>query len=457
MALVLLGASAREVAGVEWGQHVAAAALALYVGHEWRRLPRAGKIIAAAAAAVSLAAAFALPDARIVALRAERAACFFPAFFVAVGLLRLAAERSEMIRRCGLHMLAQPPGRRYAALTLGANLFGLILSFGTLQLLGAMTRRANTLATAGGDERVRAVRERRMLLAVLRGFAMAPGWSPLSVALALALSVTPGAHWQEVVAVAFVVAMLLLALGWLHDRLGNPAPRAGIALIASPDRWTVQLRLLGLVGGIVVLTMATERAFDLRLVDAVMLCVPLVAVGWLAVQQSRWGPRRAIALALRGLVRRARAVFPGWRMEIAILAGAGFAGAMAAPLIPTTAVAAAFEALRLPGVAAPGLVVLLMALGGQLALNPIVTVSLIGAAMPPAEALGVAPAALAAAYMTGWAVAVGSSPFTLSTLIVADLAGRTGQDVAWTWNGRFSLAAVLLAALALAAASLALA
>ncbi len=97
-----------------------------------------------------------------------------------------------------------------------------------------------------------------------------------------------------------------------------------------------------------------------------------------------------------------------------------------------------------------------MAVGGQLALNPIITVSLIGAALPSAETLGAAPAALAAAYMTGWGVAVGSSPFTLSTLIVAGLAGRTGQEVAWRWNGRFSLAAVPVAALALAAASLAL-
>jgi hypothetical protein len=129
---------------------------------------------------------------------------------------------------------------------------------------------------------------------------------------------------------------------------------------------------------------------------------------------------------------------------------------MAAPLVPAGAVAAAFEALRLPGAAAPGLVVVLMALGGQLALNPIITVSLIGAALPPAEALGAAPAALAAAYMIGWGVAAGSSPFTLSTLIVAGLAGRSGQEVAWRWNGGFSLAAIAAAALALAAASLAL-
>src|SRR5690606_26271655 len=135
-------------------------------------------------------------------------------------------------------------------------------------------------------------------------------------------------------------------------------------------------------------------------VDAVMLCVPLAAVCWLAVQHG--GDPAATA---RTLGARAAAVFPGWRMELAILGSAGFAGAMAAPLVPTGAVAAAFAALDLPGAAAPGLVVALMALGGQLALNPIVTVSLIGAALPPPEVLGVAPAALAAAYMIGWAVA----------------------------------------------------
>jgi len=445
----------REAGGVAWGQHAAAAALAVYLAHEWPRLPRTGRTILSIAAAMSLAAALALPEPGETALRAERAACYFPAFFAAVGLLRLAAERSPMIRRCGLHMLAQPPGRRYAALTVGANLFGIILSFGALQLLGAMIGRVNTRARAGGDERVREVRERRMLLATLRGFAMSPGWSPLSVALALALSVTPGARWQEVVPVAFVAAMSLLALGWLADRLGHPPPRTGLALIASRDRWTVQLRLAALVGAIFLFSVAAEMLLRLRLVDAVMLCVPLAALGWIAAQHARWGHRRAASLAARVLVRRSRAVFPAWRTEIAILGSAGFAGAMLAPLAPTEAVAAAFEALRLPGAAAPAVIVGLMVLGSQVALNPIITVSLIGAALPPPEALGAAPAAVAAAYMTGWGVAVASSPYTLSTLIVAGLAGRRSEEVAWRWNGRYSAVATVLAGLVLAAASLA--
>ena len=68
----------------------------------------------------------------------------YGAFFFALTTLRDAAETSPLVRRCGQHLVAQPPGRRYAALTGGGHLFGIILSYGAIELLAAMVMRANT-------------------------------------------------------------------------------------------------------------------------------------------------------------------------------------------------------------------------------------------------------------------------------------------------------------------------
>ena len=74
----------------------------------------------------------------------------YAAFFLALTTLRDAAETSPLVRRCGQHLVAQPPGRRYAALTAGGHVFGITLSYGAIELLAAMVMRANTLEAAGG-------------------------------------------------------------------------------------------------------------------------------------------------------------------------------------------------------------------------------------------------------------------------------------------------------------------
>ncbi|HZD25259.1 MAG TPA: hypothetical protein VE631_03285, partial [Alphaproteobacteria bacterium] len=314
LVVVVLATILREVAGLAMAGEVAAACLASYVLLQAPRLPRAGKLILLVAMAVGLGCLGFVGDPAAVAGKAARTGSYYATLFTAVGFLRAAAEGSPMIRRCGRHMMAQPPTRRYAALTLGANLFGLILSFGTLHLLGTMVKRANTLAAAGGDARVQAVRARRLFTAVLRGFAMSPGWSPLSISLAVSLSVTPGAHWEGVLPLAFVTAMALLALGWLMDVVTAPRvrPRApGPA--GGGERWTVHLRLIALIAFIFVVAVVLEKALAIRLLDGVILSVPVIAVVWIALQGRRRGAAVALALTGRRIARQVREVFPTYR------------------------------------------------------------------------------------------------------------------------------------------------
>jgi len=444
LTIVVVATIVREIVGWQPAGHLAIACLCLYVFGLAAGLPRAGKAILIVAMAVGLIAMVWVDDIAANLLQAGRTASYYATLFTAVGFLRAAAETSPLIRRCGWHMMAQSPSRRYAALTFGSNLFSLILSFGTLQLLGTMVRRANTLEAAGGDANVQAVRARRLYSAVLRGFAMSPGWSPLSVALAIALAVTPGTHWQTVLPVAFVTAMGLLALGWLMDVFTAPRGRPRVDAPQSDERWTVHLRLIALIGFIFLTAVAIEEALSVRLIDGVILGVPTIAIGWLVWQVRRRRVRTAVALVLRRIGRQIRSVFPTYRMEVTILASAGFAGTMIAAALPTELIAAGIRALHLPPELIPGLVVVLIVLGGQLAMNPIISVSIVAAILPPPEALGTTPAVVAASYMIAWGLCVGGSPFTLSTLIIGGIAGKTGRFVGHVWNGAYTIIGVAL-------------
>ncbi len=135
-------------------------------------------------------------DPRAAAANGLAKACFYASFFAAIGFLRNAAETAPLIRCCGNHLIAQPPGRRYLALTSGTHLFSLTLSFGAAELMGAMVKRSNTLATTGGNERVRLVRERAMMLAILRGFACSTNWLPLTIMMVIVLSALPMLTWR---------------------------------------------------------------------------------------------------------------------------------------------------------------------------------------------------------------------------------------------------------------------
>ena len=450
LAVVVVMAVLREVAGLQAATWLAAPALVFFVAGQWPRCPRPIRILATVLAVAAACAVPFVDDLGATILAGFRAAAFFAALFAVTGLLRGAAEGSPLIRRAGTHLIRQPSGLRYGALTFGANLFGLLLSFGSLQLLGAMVQGAERDAGTAGEERAR--RERRALTAILRGFANSPTWSPFSISLALGLTYAPGATWQALLPVAFATGMALLLLGCAFDALAGPGaapPGAGQA-----GSWWVQVEFVALVGVMFFAVWAAEVALAIRLIDAVVLMLPVLAFGWLVIQRLGHGPGPALRGAARRLGGQVVEAFPGFRTEVTILVSAALAGTLVAAALPADAIADAMRAAALPGALVPVLVLLLVVGGGLAGLNPVVTVTIVGAALPAPAALGADPVAVAAAYMAGWGLAVGSSPFALTTLIVGRMAGESGARVGLGWNGRYTAAGIALVALWLVLLSL---
>jgi hypothetical protein len=438
-----------QLAGLPVLGQAAGVALALFLVLELPRQRRYAQVFFVAMAALGCVGLLTTQHPVSLLLDALRRGAVYAAFFFALATLRDAAEHSVLIRRCGQHLVAQPPGRRYLALTAGGHLFGIILSYGAIELLGAMVVRANTLASAGGSAAVRTLRARRMLMAIYRGFAVMNCWSPLNLMTAVVSTAVPGAPMRLLLPIAFVVSVGMGAIGWIDDRLHTP-PRAGApSPPASAENWPIHLRVVGLVALVMALSEAAVAVLGITLVTAVTLVVPTVALVWAAVQcHGRARSKRvALGLLMRRLGRFVVRV-PEFRGEANVLGLSGFVGVALGAALPAGGLG--FLSL-LPPLAIPLLVPVLLMATGQIGLNPVATVALLGAMLPDPNALGVAPAVLGFACMLGWGVGVSVTAMSASAITTARWLGVSPFVVSVLWNTRFTLGCLVLSWAAIAA------
>jgi hypothetical protein len=87
---------------------------------------------------------------------------------------------------------------------------------------------------------------------------------------------------------------------------------------------------------------------------------------------------------------------------------------------------------------------------GQIGLNPVAVVALLGAAMPDPTSFGVSPAVLAFSCMLGWGLGVNMTPMSASAITTARWAGVSPWTVSTAWNAVYTLSALVLAWVAIA-------
>ena len=425
---------------------VAGMAMLLFLLLEFRNQHRYAQVLFLALVGIGMLGVVRATDPAALFFAGWRRGAAYGAFFFALTTLRDAAETSPLVRRCGRHLVAQPPGRRYAALTAGGHVFGIILSYGAIELLAAMVMRANTLEAAGGLPQVQALRTRRMLMAIYRGFCVMNCWNPINLMTAVVSTAVPAAPMRLLLPVAFVVSVGMAALGWLEDRIS--AARAATRAAVRPDtteRWAVHLRVIALVVGVMALAELGSVALRISLVSCVTLVVPLVGAGWVAVQSRAVAARSRVGLGAalqRRAVRYLRRV-PSFRSEATVLAGSGFMGVAVGGVLPASGLAPLIA--HLPPVAVPLLIPVLLIATGQIGLNPVAVVALLGAAIPDSAAFGVPPAVLAFACMLGWGLGVNMTPMSASAITTARWAQVSPWTVSTAWNAAYTLSALVLA------------
>lgn len=422
----------REITHAPTFDRLAVAATLVALALIARHARGAGLLFLAACIALTGLEAVFDPGWRPTVWKALTDASFFVAFFSALTALRNAAGASPAMAEAGGFLARQPPGRRYLALSAGAQAFAMVLNYGAIQLLGAL---ALTSAQKEPDQWVRETRTRRMLQAIHRGFVSALPWSPLSFAIAIAIAVIPGTSWSQMVVPGLVASALILLIGWALDSLFKPKAPPGSTPPPRehPGSPRALLPLLALMGLLMGLLLAIEQVWPVRVVGLVLIIIPVLSLAWIILQTRAPGAFPARLKTYVGVE------LPGYGKEILLIATAGYIGATASVLVGPAMAASGLDLARLPMPVLLVALVWIMPILGQLGANPILSLSLIGPLLPPAETLGITPTALAATLICGWAMAGITSPFTATTLLIGRFGGIRAIDVAWVWNRGYFL------------------
>ena len=446
-----------QVVGVPASGGLAGLAMLIFLIVEFPRQRRYAQVLFLVLSAIGLVGIATVDDPWPLFLAGWQRGAVYGGFFLALSSLRDAAETSPLVRRCGRHLVSQPPGRRYAALTGGGHLFGIILSYGAIDLPGAMVTRANAVSAAMHWEEARVLRARRMLMAIHRGFCVMNCWNPLNLMTVIVSTAVPAAPMRALIPAALLVSVGLMVLGWAEDRVA--AARSATRDVVPPDTkegWSIHLRMVALVLGVMVLAEAASLTLHISLAAAVTLAVPPVALMWAVLQSRAYIVRspgsaglpanRGMSGRVVGVMRRRTLRFlhrvPEFRAEATVLAASGFMGVSVGAALPATGL----EPLLawLPPIAIPLLVPVVLIATGQIGLNPIAIVALLGAAVPDPGALGVSPAVLAFSCMLGWGLAVNMTPMSASAIITARWAGVSPWTVTTRWNLVYALSALVV-------------
>ncbi|MCC5976654.1 MAG: hypothetical protein JJU21_01205 [Salinarimonas sp.] len=383
-------------------------------------------------AVVTIIAVFVLASPLVAVAEAFWRSVFIMVLFSALGVLRVAAQTSPMVHETGAMLVRQPPGRRYFALLGGTTLFAAILNFGVVALFGGMIRDA--IKAAPGDAAVAKARERRMMLAMLRGFSLTMFWCPLTVAFAIATTGVSGAQWPLMVLIGTVLAVMTAIAGWVLD--SGASRRAAGTGDAVPFSFAALLPLVVLLVLLSSAAALVERFTPGQLIHGVILFVPLIGLVWVVRDTGTAG----LALLRSYIVEQA----PQQRQEISVLGNAAYAGTLIGMLLPQVFIDALIGPQGLPPVFVPALFMLLVVLFGLIGANPLITVAVLASVMADPSRYGVDPTLVASALAIGWGMAIASSPATAATMYIGRLTGYGSFTVGTRWNAGYAAVAVLL-------------
>lgn len=419
------------------------AAFVLFLALQWKSLVPSARVLVLVVAALGIA----LPLMGLVSVadlhRAADRALYLAFFVISLGVLQDAASASPFIHQCGAILINQPPGRRYSVLTAGGGLLGVLLSLGAVGLLAGMIAQGIERTRAASGERVAMIRTQRMTLASLRGVVSVPLWSPTSIAMPLVMAGLPGLTWLGILPLGATIAGVLLLLGWFVDRVSfnrvahDPGPtRAGGAMVLA--------KLVALIAMLPLLGSGVGALLGISMISAILLIAPFLAILWHGIQQRphggsliRSGVGRFFGHSLPRLTE--------MRSEIAIFGASGALGILVMPLIDIDALGAAIDGLGLGAGWLLFIGYLFIVATSILGLNAIVSVTVfVGvAAQLPGHDLSQLAIALTALY--SWSIAAGVSSLSASVRLAARPIGQSPSTVGFRWNGRYSLAATLLA------------
>lgn len=363
-------------------------------------------------------------------------AAFFSLFLTSLAVLRESASTSRLVRQCGEVLVDQPPGRRYLLMSFGAQLFGVMLNVGSLNVLGNMVQRGVKPGRTEEQQRIAGIRLKRMLTATLRGFSSALIWTPTSVTMLLVLSGIPELTWEEYAPMGLVWSTLFILLGAVLDRFSYPRRNLGYGKGGSLTRL---IPLVALVALFPIIAFVVSRGTGFDLFAALLICAPFIGTTWIGLQYRRAGFWTACRLLGRRIVRSFPSTFTGQRNEVTLFASSGFIGVVLIPLIDPEHVSQWLKMLHIGEAGLMVLVSLLILVFSFVGISAIVTVTVLLGVIQNMPEIAIPAMVQASVIAITWALFAGASPFTASLRFISRYAGTSPLRFGIIWNGAFTV------------------
>ena len=378
---------------------------------------------------------------------------FLSLFVVTLSLIRVVALSSPFVRYCGQLIVHQPPGRRYFVLSFGAHLFGILLNFAALSLLGSMVRSSTAVEPGNDQHRIAMIRRKRMSLAVIRGFATIATWSPLSAFLAVLISLVPGTSLVDVIPPGLAIFVTFIMLGWVFDRFSYPRRNLPDTETAFRETALAFLGLLGIVITFVAAAGALSQISGMTIVNSLLFVVPLASIGWVYIQCAGEKDTATFSRVWYRVANEFPAALTELKAEATMFFSYGMLGTLILPFLRPEEWGAFFAAAQITQthiLIAAFWVIVAMA---QLGVNPLLTVLVIASVVPQITSPVVDGVLLLIAIQFGWCTCIVFSPYTAASRILGSATGVPHRTMCLRWNLGFTLTWIGLASLTLVIAS----
>ncbi|MGH1329330.1 MAG: hypothetical protein ACRBBK_00470 [Paracoccaceae bacterium] len=373
--------------------------------------------------------------------RALDQASFLMSFILLLSLLHEAAATSPSVEALGKTLTRQPPGRRYYALNTGTAALSILFNLGVVSFLVPLIQRG--IATSTPKDPLNPLRERRQISAMLRGFAWMVIWSPTAMAPLALMELIPGIDRQRWTLIGIALCGAVLIMGGLEDRLRHRRYLGRAPRLTSVFPMRAAALFTAACGWLLGLSVIMMRLTGDTLVFGLLLSIPIMLIGWLAVQ-ARAKEGAALGARLRGI---ASSSLPLSGPIAVTLATSGFIGQAAAGFIPAQALAQFLGLAQIPDTLLLSLIPIVIALLSLLALSPIMMAVFFGALFGALPVLPADPTLLALSISCGWALSMTFSPFSTVVLMIGRAANIPPLRLTWGWNLLFTLSTLPLLAI----------
>lgn len=422
-----------------WPLIFAFGALLIFWGLDVRAITRGAWVMMSASLFIALAILFdGKLDPDIFEASLKRGA-YVTFIVVSLTILQIPSLKSGMMKKLGTSIVNQPPGRRYVVLTLGAHLFGVLLSIGSLSLLGTAAKRSFDGRGSRTLSDIDQIRLKRMTLAILRSFSPLAMWAPTSITLAVIIETFPGMTWSAFLPYGASATVLFLLLGWLFDRLSFPSPRRKHNGPKFTEPLKVFAKVLPIVFGILIFALCMAQLLGTSTIFALALTVPFSAFLWMLAQNVNISRQNVVAITAHQARDAITKSFPELRSEVAIFFATGSMSVMIGPLVNADGY---LEQFLLAGVSQNvvllGVFWIIWVLA-TIGISPFLTVLLAASTLTHVPSYHLSGEITALALLMAWSGSSGISPFTAGTRLLALSVGRTVNEICFQWNIRFSM------------------